>query len=26
MTALPTPQNLPPGGYVHKEPGALRRA
>lgn len=26
MTALPTPQNLPPGGYVHKEPGPLRRA
>lgn len=26
MTALPTPQQLPPGGYVHKEPGALRRA
>ncbi|WP_019009847.1 sugar ABC transporter permease [Deinococcus aquatilis] len=26
MTALPTPQDLPPGGYVHKEPGPLRRA
>ncbi|WP_019011572.1 sugar ABC transporter permease [Deinococcus aquatilis] len=26
MTALPTPQNLPPGGYVHREPGPLRRA
>ncbi|THF69657.1 sugar ABC transporter permease [Deinococcus sp. Arct2-2] len=26
MTAVPTPQQLPPGGYVHKEPSALRRA
>lgn len=26
MTAVPTPQQLPPGGYVHKEPGPLRRA
>jgi arabinogalactan oligomer/maltooligosaccharide transport system permease protein len=26
MTALPTPQELPPGGYVHYEPGPLRRA
>ncbi len=27
MTTVPTPQqDLPPGGYVHREPGVLRRA
>ena len=26
MTTAPRDRNLPPGGYVHKEPGFLRRA
>ncbi|PTA69396.1 sugar ABC transporter permease [Deinococcus arcticus] len=26
MTSVPGPSSLPPGGYVHREPGPLRRA